>query len=253
MKIGGKVCDIKVSTVYGSGTSTGYGVKVGRMRIHTPHGEVNCVFRGYTNYLGIRRGHRVRAVGEFTQDEETHDRVFRVREVSDLETGETWRFLERNLETFLWSWFIPFMIIAPIALLITGTLAPSATSLCLASVALSAIIAFIIAGTIEEKIMTSESYTKDQTGETPPAGNTCPACGATVPENLNVCIECAEPLTSCAICKTHIPPKEAIHCPHCHTPFHRDHLLEWLKIRGTCPNCGRPLNQRELHQTSTNE
>ncbi|MBS7281390.1 MAG: hypothetical protein KIH09_16350, partial [Candidatus Freyarchaeota archaeon] len=69
---------IIVSTVYRSGTSLGYGTKVGKMVLATDNGNVNCEFKGYTYYIGLRRGDRVQVEGEFSEhmEEERRERVF---------------------------------------------------------------------------------------------------------------------------------------------------------------------------------
>jgi len=44
MEIKGRVNYIRVSTIYGSGTSLGYGTKIGKMVVTTKNGKVNCEF-----------------------------------------------------------------------------------------------------------------------------------------------------------------------------------------------------------------
>jgi len=286
MKIEGRVSNITVSTVYRTGTSTGYGVKVGRMEINTSHGRVRCTFKGYTNYLSVRRGHLVRAVGEFENSE--HGRVFRISELTDLDTGETWKFLGRNLEVFATAWCFSFVILAPIAIAIMSALlaqnpAPLLTQISIAfaqqapasplleipilitiaefsssnnlsylfAVGISAFAALFIASLVENKITTQESYKKEAVKKTILGRNPCPACGAEIPPELNVCPECGEPLTRCALCKSNVNPADTAHCPHCASTFHRDHLLEWLKIKGTCPSCGRPLTPKTYTKPNT--
>ncbi|MHA1578182.1 MAG: RING finger protein [Candidatus Freyarchaeota archaeon] len=51
----------------------------------------------------------------------------------------------------------------------------------------------------------------------------------------------------CIVCNLKIKEGENIvYCPFCGLPSHRDHLLEWLKIKGFCPNCGKPLNIKDV-------
>ncbi len=46
----------------------------------------------------------------------------------------------------------------------------------------------------------------------------------------------------CSVCKLSIDAhEEEIWCPNCHAPAHRTHLLEWIKIKGFCPNCSTKL------------
>ena len=46
----------------------------------------------------------------------------------------------------------------------------------------------------------------------------------------------------CLICKTTTREgQEITECPHCQAVFHKDHLEEWIKIKGICPNCNKNL------------
>ena len=56
-----------------------------------------------------------------------------------------------------------------------------------------------------------------------------------------------EKLSRCIVCN--LPIKEndpALKCPYCKNYAHRDHLLEWIKIKGKCPFCGRRINLDSL-------
>ncbi|TFF89556.1 MAG: hypothetical protein EU549_00155 [Promethearchaeota archaeon] len=56
-----------------------------------------------------------------------------------------------------------------------------------------------------------------------------------------------EKLSRCIVCNLPIKQDEAVtKCPYCGRYAHRDHLLEWIKIKGKCPFCGRKLNQNQL-------
>jgi len=51
----------------------------------------------------------------------------------------------------------------------------------------------------------------------------------------------------CLICKRSLRAgDEALECPLCRERFHREHLLEWLKTRSVCPNCGQELAADKL-------
>jgi hypothetical protein len=47
----------------------------------------------------------------------------------------------------------------------------------------------------------------------------------------------------CMVCNLIINPsqEEICHCPHCNYPAHYIHLIEWIKIKGKCPNCKREI------------
>ncbi len=51
----------------------------------------------------------------------------------------------------------------------------------------------------------------------------------------------------CSVCKLAIYSSESvIECPTCHHKAHQLHLLEWIKIRGFCPNCEAHFNKYDL-------
>jgi uncharacterized CHY-type Zn-finger protein len=46
----------------------------------------------------------------------------------------------------------------------------------------------------------------------------------------------------CMICKLPFKPQQEIaRCPMCQSLFHRDHIFEWLKVKGKCPVCQQQL------------
>ncbi len=50
---------------------------------------------------------------------------------------------------------------------------------------------------------------------------------------------------TCPICKSGISAKdETISCPACGVKAHKDHFLEYLKIHGSCPSCGKRLSMK---------
>ncbi|MHA1237751.1 MAG: hypothetical protein ACTSSJ_00655 [Candidatus Odinarchaeia archaeon] len=50
-----------------------------------------------------------------------------------------------------------------------------------------------------------------------------------------------EPL-KCIVCMLPIEEgQKKIFCPYCGTPAHREHFLEWIKIKGFCPMCKRKI------------
>ncbi|MHA1983603.1 MAG: hypothetical protein ACW967_04545 [Candidatus Hodarchaeales archaeon] len=53
---------------------------------------------------------------------------------------------------------------------------------------------------------------------------------------------------SCQIRKTdeYIPDEEEVWCPTCINSFHKNHLLEWIKIQGNCPVCQEKLSEELL-------
>lgn len=75
----------------------------------------------------------------------------------------------------------------------------------------------------------------------------CPFCGAGIKENATFCWNCLEEFQKCVVCNLLILDLDALtKTPCCKTYAHRAHLKEWLKIKGTCPNCGEKLKEWEV-------
>ena len=54
----------------------------------------------------------------------------------------------------------------------------------------------------------------------------------------------------CPICKSIMSAKETtISCPSCGVKAHKDHFLEYIKIHGTCPKCGKRLSMKQKGQS----
>lgn len=65
----------------------------------------------------------------------------------------------------------------------------------------------------------------------------------------------AEPVTKrgrllkkkCMVCDLQLSSAdEIVHCPHCGNLAHKDHLLEWLHVKGSCPICHQNIEENEL-------
>ncbi|MFB0559811.1 MAG: DUF2341 domain-containing protein [Candidatus Lokiarchaeia archaeon] len=75
----------------------------------------------------------------------------------------------------------------------------------------------------------------------------CSLCGADIPENCNFCIYCGGAISRCSVCNLEIVSRDRIvSCPHCGAQSHRDHLLEWIKVKGICPVCKERLNIQDI-------
>jgi len=75
----------------------------------------------------------------------------------------------------------------------------------------------------------------------------CPECEATIQADEVVCPHCGTPQPICSVCQHSIKHGETILiCPHCNSQAHRLHILEYLKVKGTCPNCEEDLDEFEL-------
>jgi len=65
----------------------------------------------------------------------------------------------------------------------------------------------------------------------------------------NIFINYIKKTPVCPICKEEIiDPINLIVCPFCRKPFHKDHLLKFLKEEESiCPNCRKSLNLADLY------
>jgi hypothetical protein len=51
----------------------------------------------------------------------------------------------------------------------------------------------------------------------------------------------------CMVCNLPIRAGEEVaRCPHCRNVAHKEHMLEWLHVRGTCPACGEHIEHSHL-------
>lgn len=93
---------------------------------------------------------------------------------------------------------------------------------------------------------------------------TCPECGAPVKyAGAEYCFSCGASLRgssqrtsvqalrgkglaqsgTCIVCGLRIAEgDEILHCPYCGNVAHRDHMLEWIHVKDSCPICGTHLN-----------
>ncbi len=76
----------------------------------------------------------------------------------------------------------------------------------------------------------------------------CPFCGKEISSSSDKCSECGVTLDKCGVCNLVIGNDESTKCPFCGQPAHTDHLLEWLKLKGTCPHCKHRLTEELLEK-----
>lgn len=75
----------------------------------------------------------------------------------------------------------------------------------------------------------------------------CVSCGFSFPAELDICPECGEERARCSVCQLDIVfGDDLVRCPYCGVPSHRDHLLEWIRIKGFCPTCRKELSAETL-------
>ncbi|MFQ6124769.1 MAG: RING finger domain-containing protein [Candidatus Heimdallarchaeota archaeon] len=69
----------------------------------------------------------------------------------------------------------------------------------------------------------------------------CFTCGASF-SGGNFCPNCGKEHRTCPICRKPILYGEnVVECPMCGILAHTPHLLEWLRVKGICPNCKSKL------------
>jgi predicted RNA-binding Zn-ribbon protein involved in translation (DUF1610 family) len=54
----------------------------------------------------------------------------------------------------------------------------------------------------------------------------------------------------CMVCELPLKRKDSkLYCPYCGNAAHRDHFLEWLRVKKVCPICGERVQESELKIT----
>jgi hypothetical protein len=77
----------------------------------------------------------------------------------------------------------------------------------------------------------------------------CPSCGEPYPSDTPFCPSCGTEREKCIVCLLPMAPgSEITKCPHCGGIAHKDHLLEWIKVKGFCPKCKNKLTEYDLIQ-----
>lgn len=75
----------------------------------------------------------------------------------------------------------------------------------------------------------------------------CPGCGRALYWDVIFCPFCGYKLKKCMVCKLIIEKEqEIVRYPYCDGLAHRDHILEYVKVKGQCPSCGKRLTKEEL-------
>lgn len=70
----------------------------------------------------------------------------------------------------------------------------------------------------------------------------CFSCGEARTNINEVCPNCGIDTVLCSVCKLPISfGSEPLECYHCQHVAHKEHLLEWVKVKGTCPICQKKL------------
>ncbi|MFB0561062.1 MAG: Ig-like domain-containing protein, partial [Candidatus Lokiarchaeia archaeon] len=71
----------------------------------------------------------------------------------------------------------------------------------------------------------------------------CLYCGSDIPIDAKFCSYCGETKTKCAVCNRFLFfGDELAECPYCGALSHREHLLQWISLKGVCPKCKEKLS-----------
>ncbi len=74
----------------------------------------------------------------------------------------------------------------------------------------------------------------------------CPHCGTDITSTDVLCPMCNGTIQECAICRHSLKRTDEIRkCPYCDNSFHKGHLLEWIRVKNSCPVCRNELWQDE--------
>ena len=79
----------------------------------------------------------------------------------------------------------------------------------------------------------------------------CYNCKDIFIEKENVCDKCGAPKPNCIVCGLNLSPETdptdtIVITPCCSVYVHKDHILEWLKVKEICPNCKQKLVREDL-------
>lgn len=227
----GKISEITLER----GSLQGFGRKRGKITVQNGVNLQSFIFDGYTCDLSALIEHQVEV-----EIRTTGEKMGLVETIKDLDRGEIYRILDWNWSRLSRRWLFALVIsLAPFILPLIGIFVSPGASLSPLMVALAIAITatFLIALHLEVSTMKSEcrqvEKVEEKEGEKPEI-----RLVFTEPQTEEV----EEERDECPICrKVLLEGDKTEVCPNCLERFHRDHLLEWVKIKGTCPNCGQRI------------
>jgi predicted transcriptional regulator len=75
----------------------------------------------------------------------------------------------------------------------------------------------------------------------------CYYCQEIIDVESSICPYCKKEVPICSVCKRKIyNGSEVLACPNCNAKAHSNHIREWLKSIGSCPNCKKHLLEQDL-------
>ena len=82
----------------------------------------------------------------------------------------------------------------------------------------------------------------------------CYSCGKEKTDAKAACENCGIEAVVCSVCKLPISyGSETLQCHQCENIAHKEHLLEWIKVKGSCPVCQTSLKTGDFVTTDSTE
>ena len=76
---------------------------------------------------------------------------------------------------------------------------------------------------------------------------TCSVCGEVIKSKDSHCSACNSPKSLCAVCQAPLSPDDTIvRTPCCQSYAHKEHILNWISMKGFCPNCMQKITEVDL-------
>lgn len=97
------------------------------------------------------------------------------------------------------------------------------------------------------RIISKQKLRDQRPKEYKPTTFQCLNCHNQIPKSSTFCPDCGYKVERCPICKGPFTRQDdLIHCPYCQESFHKNHLLETIKIHGSCPHCSHELKDFDV-------
>ena len=75
----------------------------------------------------------------------------------------------------------------------------------------------------------------------------CYHCGTEIEKPDLPCPSCSKASPKCSVCRgALVTTDNIVSCPHCQHMAHKEHIMNWLNIRSSCPLCKGQLTERSL-------
>ena len=76
---------------------------------------------------------------------------------------------------------------------------------------------------------------------------TCTVCGEVIKSKESKCSACDSPKPLCAVCQAPLEIDDLIvRLPCCQSYAHKEHIDNWISMKGHCPNCLQKIEEKDL-------